>query len=305
MYQKKLIRTLFSATVAALVAVSLQAADGFGRNATGGAGGANVTATTAAQLKSYAESATTYTITVSGTIDVNATGTAVKVKSNKTIKGANTSATIKGCLDLNSGGVNNVIIQNLKITNPGGDGISLMNCTNVFVTKCEIYDCADGLCDIGDRANNITVSWCKFHYPSQADHRFSMILGRSTDPTGFLRVTLHHNWWGNRCDQRMPSGSNASAAHLYNNYFNCSGNYYCSDARAGSNWLVQNSYYQSVRNPLAEQGGGKIKSTGNTFSNCTGSINVATGAGFTPSYGYTLDPTANVPTRVQGGAGNR
>ncbi|MFT3868261.1 MAG: hypothetical protein QM715_07170 [Nibricoccus sp.] len=302
---KTLARAVVSAALIPLAAISVQAADGYGRSATGGTGGANVTVTTAAQLKQYAESTTTYNITVSGTIDVNSTGTSVKVKSNKTIKGANTSATVKGCLDLGSGGVNNVIIQNLRITNPGGDGITLMGgCTNVFITKCEFFDCADGCCDIGDSANNITVSWCKFNYPSQADHRFTMILGRSTDPAGYLKVTLHHNWWASRCDQRMPSGSYGQG-HLYNNYFNCSGNSYCTNARVGSNWLVQNSYYQSVKNPLYEEGGGKIKSSGNTFASCTGLINVATGAGFTLPYGYTLDATANVPTRVQGGAGNR
>src|SRR4029077_5894561 len=78
-----------------LTSYSGRAADGFGRNATGGAGGASVTVTTAAQLKQYAESSTTYVINVSGTIDLGASGR-INVKANKTIHGTSTSATIKG-----------------------------------------------------------------------------------------------------------------------------------------------------------------------------------------------------------------
>src|SRR5215471_8845167 len=128
----KFIKTAVAVMVAGVVASvsTCFAADGYGRNATGGAGGASVTATTAAQLKQYVESTTTYIITVSGTINLGS-GVSVKVKSNKTIKGANTSSKIIGCLDLGSGGVNNVIIQNLIITNPGGDGITVWGAKNI------------------------------------------------------------------------------------------------------------------------------------------------------------------------------
>lgn len=292
-------RALLALCFVSLSALSSRAADGYGRNATGGGSGASVTATTAAQFKTYAESSTAYNITVSGTLSI---GT-VKVKSNKTIKGANTSATLKGCLDLGSGGVNNVIIQNLNITNPSGDGVTCWGATNVFCTKVNFYDCGDGSFDVSQGASKVTVSWCKFSYPSQADHRFAMILG-NVDVSQNYETTLHHNWFASRCDQRMPSGS-YSMAHIYNNYFNCSGNSYCTNARAGSNWIAQNNYYQSVKSPLYEEGGGRIKSSGNTFASCTGNINIATGSGFTLPYGYTLDTTANVPSRVQGGAGNR
>jgi pectate lyase len=286
-----------------ITSATTRAADGYGRNTTGGGSGTAVTVTTAAQLKTYAESTTAYVITVSGTLDLASIGGKVKVKSNKTIKGANTSATIKGCLDLGSGGVNNVIIQNLNITNPSGDGVTCWSATNVFCTKVNFYDCADGSFDISQGSSKVTVSWCKFSYPTQSTHRFAMILG-NVDVSQNYETTLHHNWFAARCDQRMPSGS-YSMAHLYNNYFNCSGNSYSTNARAGANWIVENNYYQSVKDPLYEEGGGKIKSSGNTFASCTGKINVATGTGFTLPYGYTLDPTANVPTRVQNGAGNR
>jgi pectate lyase len=50
---------------------------------------------------------------------------------------------------------------------------------------------------------------------------------------------------------------------------------------------------------------GKLKTVGNVFNNCTGTQAVSSDSVFTPPYGYTLDPAANVPTRVKGGAGNR
>src|SRR5262245_1227987 len=215
----------------ALSTINGLAADGYGRNATGGTGGANVTATTAAQLKQYVESSTTYTITVSGTINLGS-GVSVKVKSNKTIKGANSSAKIIGCLDLGSGGVNNVIIQNLDISNPGGDGVTVWGAKNVFITKCTIHDCGDGCVDVTQNADNVTISWCKFYYSSSsAAHRFVSICG-NVEPAGY-HVTYHHNWFAQNCDQRMPSGS-FNRCHLYNNYFSCTGNSYCSNVRIGS-----------------------------------------------------------------------
>src|SRR5215471_19274794 len=298
-------RTHMAVVSAVLLATSsVRAADGFGRNATGGAGGTSVTVTTAAQLKQYVESSATYIITVSGTINLGS-GVSVKVQSNKTIKGANTSAKIIGCLDLGSGGVNNVIIQNLIITNPGGDGITVWGTKNVYITKCEVYDCGDGCVDVTQGADNVTISWCKFHYTSStAAHRFVSICG-NVAPTGY-HVTYHHNWFAANCDQRMPSGSFENA-HLFNNYFNCTGNSYCSNVRTNGAIRAENNYYDHVKSPLYKESNGKIWASGNTFNACTG-IAGDTGKDsgvFTPNYGYTLDPTANVPTRVQGGAGNK
>lgn len=292
----------FGALAFAFVAISLQAAtyDGYGRNATGGAGGTSVTVTSKSSFITYAQSSAAYIITVSGTIDL--AGTNVNVAGNKTIQGANTSATIKnGALQLSS--VNNVVIKNLNITNPNGDGVTCWGSSNVFCTKVNFYDCGDGCFDITQGASKVTVSWCKFYYPAQADHRFCMILG-NVDTSANYETTLHHNWFSSRCDQRMPSGS-YSMAHIYNNYFNCSGNSYCTNTRAGGNWIAENNYYQSAKSPLYEEGGGKIKSSGNTFSNCTGLINVATGTGFTLPYSYTLTSTSSVPSVVQASAGNK
>ncbi len=282
------------------------AADGYGRNATGGTGGANVTATTAAQLRQYAESSTTYTITVSGTIDLGASGR-VNVKSNKTLKGANSSATIKGTINLSS--VNNVIIQNLNVTANTGepasnDGISVNGSTNVFITKCTVYDCTDGNIDIAKGSDNVTVSWCKFYYTRNNGHNFSNLIGSSDTDTGGYRITFHHNWWSTGCKQRMPA-DRFGPFHLYNNYWDCAGNDYCSTARNVTQMLAENNYYQGVKNPLAKQNSGKLKTSGNVFASCTGTMATSNDSVTLPNYGYTLDTAANARTRVINGAGNR
>jgi pectate lyase len=282
------------------------AADGYGRNATGGAGGANVTATTAAQLKTYAESATTYTITVSGTIDLGASGR-INLKSNKTLKGANSAATIKGTINLSS--VNNVIIQNLNVSaNTGAaaanDGISINASTNIFVTKCTIYDCTDGNLDIAKGSDNVTVSWCKFYYTRNNGHNFSNLVGSSDTDTGGYHITFHHNWWSTGCKQRMPA-DRFGPCHMYNNYWDCAGNDYCTTARNVTQMLSENNYYDGVANPLNKENSGKLKTSGNIFNNCTGRMVTSNDSVTLPNYGYTLDATTNVPTRVKGGAGNR
>jgi pectate lyase len=306
---KILLSTLSLLAVACAPALG---ADGYAASATGGAGGTSVTVTTAADLIKYATSSAKYIITVSGTITVSGgTGTSggsVRVASNKTIQGANTSAKIIGSLDLGSGGVNNVIIQKLTITNPNSigtsDGITCYSCKNVFITKCTFYDCADGEVDITANADNITVSWCKFYYSSSSrSHRFCDILG-NVPPSGY-HATFHHNWYAQNCDQRMPSGSYCRG-HLYNNYFSCSGNSYCTNVRTNGAYRVENNYYNGVNNPLYKESNALIYSSGNTFNNCTGTAGY-TGKDsnvFTPPYAYTLTATASVPGTVQSGAGN-
>ena len=295
-----------------LVPLVSLAADGFGRAATGGGSGASVTVTTAAQLRQYAESSTAYNITVSGTIDLGSGGR-VNPRSNKTIKGANSSATIKGTINLSS--VTNIILQNLNISANTGDpaandGVSINNSTNVFVTKCAIYDCTDGNLDIAKGSDLITVSWCKFYYTRDNGHNFSNLIGSSDTDVGSgngtnnYRITWHHNWWSTGCKQRMPA-DRFGQVHMYNNYWDCAGNDYCSTARNIAQMLSQNNYYNGVKSPLAKENAAKLKTSGNTFNNCTGTQATSNDTVFTPPYGYTLDATSNVPSRVQGGAGNR
>ena len=298
--------------------LSLPKQDGFGGQAVGGAGGAVVTVSDFNTFKYFATSENPYIIRVSGTIDFGY-GVKVQPKSNKTIEGADPRAVIIGNIDLSgSQNCNNVIIRNLNITNPyrdpvtddGSDGITVWGATNVLITHCTIYDCGDGLCDITRSSDNVTVSWCKFYYTDPSDsHRFTMISGN--DPSCRPHITLHHNWWAQNCDQRMPSGS-WSTVHMYNNYFTCTGNYYCSNVRDGGEMLSESNYYLNVSNPVtvslppaSGQPAGRIKTRDNAYVSCTGTIYPGRDTVFTPSYAYTIDAVADVPAIVSAGAGNR
>jgi pectate lyase len=298
------LRAGLCAVAMAATAPTLLAADGFGRNATGGAGGTTVTATTAAQLKQYAESATTYIINIPGTIDL--VGEGINLKGNKTLHGTGTSATIKGTLNLNN--LSNVIIDHLNITaNTGAagekDGITIYNSSNIYITKCSVYDCTDGCIDTRTGSTDITISWCKFYYTRDNGHNFANLIGAADNDTPTGNITFHHNWWSTLCKQRMPA-DRFGQVHMYNNYFNCSGNLYCSEARLSSQILSQNNYYQGVNNPCFKSANGRLRVSGNTYSSCTGNQFTTQDSVFTPGYSYTLDATANVPGLIQAGAGN-
>jgi pectate lyase len=303
---KSLVLALAASVALNLSPSALAWGNGYSGTITGGDGGATVTVTTAADLKAYASSSSPYTIVVSGVIDLGDSGR-VNVASNKTLKGASTSATIKGTVNLS--GVTNVVITKLNVSaNTGAaasnDGISINGSTHVYVTKCTIYDCTDGNLDICKGSDYVTVSWCKFYYTRDNGHNFSNLIGSSDTDTGGYHITFHHNWWSTGCQQRMPA-DRFGPCHMYNNYFDCVGNYYCTSARNVTQMLSQNNYYYGVSNPLMKIESAKLKTSGNIFNNCTGSMVTSNDTVFTPPYGYTLDAAADVPTLVKAGAGNR
>jgi pectate lyase len=290
--------------------------DGFGANATGGAGGTVVTVDNANDLEYYAEMGTTpYIIQVLGTIDITGLSK-LGVTSNKTIKGIGPNPTIIGNIRFLSGS-SNIIIEGLNITNPNnhdqGDGITVKdNITNLFITKCNIYDCADGAIDITNESDYVTVSWCKFYYVSLSSHRYVNLIGADDaayGDRGKLHVTSHHNWWGDKCDQRMPR-VRFGQVHVYNNYYSCADSSYCGGAALESQLLFENNYFDNTPFPYyifdysyPEIILGKISASGNIFNNCLwwddGDDDV-----FEPNYSYVLDNGEDVKAIVMAGAGN-
>ena len=221
-------------------------ADGYAAGTTGGAGGSSVTVTSASSFASAATSSSKMIITVSGNLNVGQ----VKVASNKTIQGANSSASITGNLALS--GVSNVIIQSLNITNPSGvgtaDGIEVSNaCTKIFITHCTFTDCKDGELDMKRQSDYLTVSWCRFRYVSQTSHDFVNLIGHSdsyTSDRGYLHITMHHNWYDNGCKERMPR-VRYGKVHCYNNYYGASGSNYCVGVGNECQILLENCYFDS------------------------------------------------------------
>ena len=297
----KRFRSLHLAALALLVSLGrIHAQDGFcmvNGTTTGGAGGTTFTVTNSTDFITHATASGPRIIQVEGPISIGQ----VNPTSNKSFIGLGTNATLLGLLHIS--GVSNIIVQNLRFTNPGNDGISIRdpNTHHVWVDHVTFYDCGDGSCDISQGADYVTVSWCKFLYPTQVEHKFTMIADGTVSGQG--RITLHHNWWGTGSGSRMPASS-YGRIHLYNNYFNCTNNSYCSNARTDTQFLVENSYYAGVRDPLYKESTGLIQASNNIFVGTSGKVpDAGTDSVFTPPYAYALDPAANVPAIVRAGAG--
>ncbi|HEU4779987.1 MAG TPA: hypothetical protein VFS58_08910 [Steroidobacteraceae bacterium] len=119
--------------------------------------------------------------------------------------------------------------------NAAYDSISVRNATHVWIdhnrfadvnTADEtlpvllgrLYQVHDGHVDITNESDYVTVSWNQFLH-----HDKTMLIGSSDGATADrnkLRVTLHHNWFGD-VGQRVPR-VRFGQVHVYNNYFEVS-----------------------------------------------------------------------------------
>jgi pectate lyase len=292
--------------------------DGSAAAVTGGTGtgSQSVTVLTTADFITYATSPRPYVITVIGTLNIGA----VNVTSNKTIQGADGSATLLGNLNLGNG-VSNIVIRGLNLTNPGtmiangaytdgGDALTLSGASNVFVTHTTFSDCADHAMKIINGSDNVTVSWCEFYNTSSTLlHRTSVQIGNGSESKP-LHVTLHHNWWTTNVDQQMPLSA-YGYVHEYNNYFASAGNTSGTVVSDQSQLLSERNVYAGLANPLTKQTvnaaltAGKVRVIGNLYTSCTGTTpDAGTDTIFTPVYSYEMLPTSDVATEVSTLAGN-
>ncbi|HTB79360.1 MAG TPA: hypothetical protein VK717_00585 [Opitutaceae bacterium] len=294
------------------------APDGYAASATGGTGSA-VTVLTAADFRTQATSATPAVITVAGVIDLGSTP--VNVASNKTIQGADADSSLIGNLTLGSG-VSNVVIRGLNLTNPGttivggaytdgGDAFTLSGANTIFITHCTFFDTANHAIEIINGSDNITISWCEFYYTTnQTVHRYSLLIGQAGSESAVLHVTLHHNYWSTRVDQRMPLAT-FGYVHLYSNYFATSGNTSATVSSDQSQLLSELNVYDTVASPLTVQNVntalpiGRSLALNNTYTATTGTAAyTGTDQVFTPTYSYEALPTSDVAAVISADAGN-
>ncbi|MBN1788385.1 MAG: hypothetical protein JW806_08320 [Sedimentisphaerales bacterium] len=297
---------------------------------TGGAAGATVTATNETEFKTYAGSTSPYVILVPNMI-VMTRGTSssytpqtVNVESNKTIIGTSPDAGINGGLSFS--GESNVIVRNLTIwyedgsqgyDNPWTDGISIKDSSHhIWIDHCSLYDSPDGLIDITNQSNYITISWCYFYYlptSENINHHFTNLVGHSATnyaDRGKLKVTFHHNWWGLRCRERMPR-VRFGQVHIFNNYYyneyaTCINNNAIRSGIEAQN-LVENNYFYYIDEPIEEKYDptALIEAVGNILDSCCSLDECDDGDDdvFDPPYPYTLDDANDVPTIVTAGVG--
>ncbi len=301
---------LASATVSTGIAASAMPVGFASLNGgtTGGSGGGVVTATSAQQFKSFANQSGPLTILVEGQFDIGGTA----VGSDKTILGVGADAALTGSLQLSD--VSNVIIRNLALSNPDGDGegdaVTLRESTNVWIDHNAFTDAPDGLLDIVSESDYVTVSWNTFSYTTSyaqnvnTNHRFAMLIGNSdsaTEDADDLQVTLHHNYFGDFVRERMPRVRYGDV-HVFNNYVNTPGDNYAIRSALAAEVLVENNYFENVTDPYEKAQDGQIEASGNVFVNSGGRTQAGDDV-FTPPYAYTLDNAADVKALVLAGAG--
>lgn len=300
---------------------------------TGGSGGATVTATTYAELKTYLESSTAYIVKVDRRLYNGTKGGSINVNSNKTLLGVGSAGFLDG-IGLNISSKSNIIIQNVKITltsitdrtdpavyDPdgdegrpqiivnGGDCIGIQGSSaRVWIDHCEFYnenpstqtnqDLYDGLIDIKHTSQLITISWNYFH-----DNHKTHLIGSSDSDNSDRKITFHHNHYKN-IKSRLPL-NRFGFAHVYNNYYNNIGSSGI-DSRMGACVKIENNVFETVKSPILSSGTtlGKYQVSGNTYTGITGTAAPTTSTcSFTPPYTYTMDATSTVKAEVTTKAG--
>ncbi len=282
---------------------------------TGGENGTEVTVSSQSELEQYLNHSDPYIMNIEGTIEITPMGKKMDVSSDKTIRGVGTDAVIKG------GGfriknAENVIVQYLTMKDAyvdwegkttDNDAIEINNSKHVWINHCDFSHFDDGLIDIKNASDFVTVSWCHFH-----NHNKVMLIGAGDDATqniGKLNVTIHHCWFdgsdGNGIGQRLPMGR-FGKIHVFNNYYNdviTRG----VEANFDANMVVDNNYYLNTIMPHVLVGGAgdnKMNASGNIYVD-TGSRRDANRQAFNPAdyYEVTYNNAEDVPALVMLGAG--
>lgn len=284
---------------------------------TGGGDATPVVVTTVDEFMNAAGGSEPRVIHVNGNLVSNS----LNIGSNKTVIGT-CGATLRGRVQIS--GSSNVIVRNLAVVgnncadspNDCSDGADAFIVTNeahhVWLDHLDISDGSDGNLDIVNASDYVTVSWTRFSYSTartdpvagSSGHRFSNLIGNGNDNTGdrgHLRVTLHHNWWAENIDQRMPR-TRFGQIHVFNNLFTSTGNSYCTNTGFEASLLVENNVYRGVRRPLAVEDGDMLE-RGSVFEGIVGGVEDDTGVAFTPGYEYTPDPTDNLEATLRAEVG--
>ncbi len=288
------------------------------KSTTGGGDVPPVTVTTLEELKRLVHEESPQVIIVSGII---ATGPRpVEIRSHKTLRGADKDATIQGGIKI--GGAENVIVQNLNIQGAGvgkdpADAVAVRASHHLWFDHLNIRDSRDGNLDLTNGSDLITVSWCKFWYTDAGnDHRLCSLVGSGSThadtDAGRNRATFHHNWFAGLVRERMPRVL-FGQSHVFNNLYTSAGNNYCVAAGSFAAVLIEQNYFQGVKDPhkFADDNHAFITATGNVYDGTKGKQETGLGGTlgmnvepFTqPPYAYTADAAKDVPRAVMMSAG--
>jgi len=225
---------------------------GFGKNTTGGKGGAvcwvsNLNATGSGSLRDCVSKSGPQWIrfSVSGTINLTMDIFVQNGNGDKTIDGRGQDITLSGA-GIVIANASNVIIENIKITNGRVDGIRAnKNAKNVWIDHVTISNPADEKIDISDAATDVTVSWTKFQGSGKG---ILISSGATFSGDAVIRVTMHHNYFYQNTE-RHPL-ARWGKVHMFNNYIDGWGQS-AAYARTNVKLLSENNIWRS--------GNGKVK----------------------------------------------
>ncbi|MER5434677.1 polysaccharide lyase family 1 protein [Streptomyces sp. NPDC002588] len=272
-----------------------------------------------------------------------------KVPANTTVVGVpGTSAGITGGM-LQIQNVDNVIVRNLAFSatedcfpqwdptdgddgnwNSNYDSVTLRGATHVWADHNTFTDAAhfdssnpkyygreyqihDGALDITKSSDLVTVSRNQF-----TNHDKTMLIGSSdSEPSGKLRVSLHHNIWKGIV-QRAPL-TRVGQVHIYNNYYDVTtlngyATQYSINSRAKAQVVAENNYWKvpaggKIAKLLSGDGTGSVKGSGNLVNgtvtdlvaayNAASSKDLKTTVNWTPTLTAGLESSAkDLPTSL-------
>lgn len=273
---------------------------------TGGANYGTVTVDNVSDLKSYAKAGNKTIYIKPGTY----AGT-VEVGSNVTLygyPGVTITQPSKGS-GIKISGSKNVILRNISVQGVGAVDEDDEDCLqinheskNIWIDHVHVYDGHDGNMDIVNQSDYITVSWSKFTYTSKSkNHQFSNLFGNSDSKTAdanALKITVHHNWWGDGVKERMPR-VRFGQVHVVNNLYTSSAASYCVRAGMKANIRVESNVFIGVKNPLdynnQSKEDAKVSMINNYYEKTSGNT-TGQGTAFTPPYQMSV---TDVSTQVK------
>ncbi|KFY07692.1 hypothetical protein V492_06910 [Pseudogymnoascus sp. VKM F-4246] len=271
---------------------------------TGGSGGTTVSVASFAEFTAAVAGTEKKVVVVTGPITEAAKQ--VKIGSNTSVIGKDSSAVLTGF------GVivkeeSNVIIRNIgisKVLAENGDAIGVQLATNVWIDHVDLSsdrdhdkDFYDGLIDFTHAADFVTVSNSYIH-----DHWKASLIGHSdsngSEDTGHLRVTENNNHWYN-INSRGPS-IRFGTGHVYNSYFSEVGD--AINTRDGAQVLVESNVFSGVSKPLYSTDAGYAVENDNDFGD--GANNALAGTLTSVPYSYELLGSGAVQAAIEGKVGN-
>ena len=160
----------------------------------------------------------------------------LSVGSNKTIIGLAAGVKITGNVRISGSSTSNVIVRNIAVQGEpcasydecraGDDAVYVGDgAHHVWLDHLDISDGQDGNCDVTQEGDFVTISWSRFYYTYDKEHRFSNLIAGADDETnsrGKLNITYMNCEWGDRVDSRQPRGRFGNI-HMLNNYHHTGG----------------------------------------------------------------------------------